>query len=193
MNFTLCSGYFCISRNILEFYSETLLSDLEVVWHFQCLFLCLVRWDQSKIYLGLILLHYWGSNLWLFHLMSYEVWDFFPFWMKHRLFLPLSEPLGLFPLLLLVLFLLGVDSSQECGDIALERLEGDPLQINPTLSLQLSPLWYSTRQILAISSTQGYCWAPPRFLLPLLPGNSKQGAIGRSSHCFPSLGLTLMY
>ena len=142
MNFTLlCSGYFYISRNILEFYSGTLLSDLEVVWHFQCLFLCLVRWDQSRIYLGLILLHYWGNNLWLFHLMSCEVWDLFPFWMKHRLFLPLSEPLELLPLLLLVLFLLGVDSSQECGDIALERLEGGPSADQPhSLSATFSSL-----------------------------------------------------
>lgn len=32
MNFAfLCSGYFCISRNVLEFYSGTLLGYLEMV------------------------------------------------------------------------------------------------------------------------------------------------------------------
>ena len=55
----------------------------------------------------------------------------------------------------LFFFLLGVDSSEACSDTVLERLEGAPLQIYPTPTLQLASLWCSTRQILATSSTQG--------------------------------------
>lgn len=110
--FNLMFGLFCISRNILEFYSRTLLLGNRLT--LSVLFLCLFRWNQSRLYIGLILLHYWWSDLVI--ILPDVLWRMrlFPFWMKH--IIPATDPLKLFLLLLLVLLLLWVGSSQACAD-----------------------------------------------------------------------------
>lgn len=153
---------------------------LGIVWHFECLFLCLVRRDQSKLYVRLILLYCWGNNLIIILpdvLWSVRFFIFIFFWMKHKLFLLLSEPLWMFPLLLLIgsLLVSGRFFTNMCWYYSIRTWKGDPLQIystlyNSLLSGTLQNLASLTLQFPQLREIAGFL---PGFLLPLLPGNSK--------------------
>lgn len=69
-------GYFCMLTDSLELCSGMPLSCLKIIWSF---WISLFKWDQDKVYLGLIFLQLWGKTLFSI-LMPHVLWDF-PLWL----------------------------------------------------------------------------------------------------------------